>query len=143
MGQIHRLGGLGIGMLAALGLVGCSGTDSDAEVGVLSSLLVASPAFVAMPDTHVGQTSSKLVILTNDQQLPSYITGYTFYPTWSGAYSYSPAMATIQPGASITTGIFFKPGTVGQQDTRLRIHHQLGTLPQPDLVITVTGKGIP
>ena len=61
-----------------------------------------------MADTPVGQTSSKLVILTNDQQLPSYITGYTFYPTWSGAYS-----------------------------------HKLGTLAQPDLVITVIGKGSP
>ncbi|HEX2568438.1 MAG TPA: hypothetical protein VH877_02690 [Polyangia bacterium] len=143
MQRIYRLGGLGIGMLAAIGLLGCGNADSLDDVGVLTSQLVASPTFVAMPDTHVGQTSSKLVILTNDQQLPSYITGYTFYPTWSGAYTYSPAMATIQPGGSITTGIFFKPGTVGQQDTRLLIHHHLGTLTQPDLIITITGKGIP
>ena len=149
MERIGRRLGIGVVLatvvLAIVALAGCGGVEGEDEYGAVIAPLVASPSSVTMPDAHVlqNQMTSALVILTNDKTLTETITGYTFNPTWSGAYSYSPAMAQIVPGASITTGVYFRPLTVGQQDTRLFIHHTLGSVVQPDLVINVKGKGVP
>ncbi|MFT3770304.1 MAG: hypothetical protein QM820_33165 [Minicystis sp.] len=136
--------------LAALatGLLGCGvADDADVEdVGEATSpLLVAGPSSLAFGNVQVGTQLTKLVILTNTSGTDTEtVTSATFTLTWSGAYTFAPAPPfSIAPGTAITTGVTFRPGTVGEMDTRLVLQHTAHGVVQSPVVVTITGAGVP
>jgi hypothetical protein len=137
---------LGIAALMSMGAAGCvAGADPgvDGELGTATEkLLSSSPSSVAFGNVKVQCTVSQTVLVTNGGPGTASIgsitssNGRIFFQ--SGSFP-----SSIADGGSANLTLNFRPAAQTTYTGTVTVHSTTGGVPNPDLVINVSGTGFP